>query len=307
MFSKTILLTVVLLIGLTLTAAADLTVKTKMTMDIYQAGTSETMRTDYIRSDRSYGEAIMKPISGMMAMMGSREMKTADITRIDKSLMWMLDPDKKQYHVTEFATFKEMFDSAPKKGGMAASAIGNNTNPSEYEWNVEMVESGQKGKIGKYDCTGVVAIATGVNKKDAEDKIHIRYEQWFSEDAPGYDQFMEYQKNYAKALGIDMNAEQRKATMMLGMFSDQLEEIFQKAGKIDGMLIKTLFRVDRSNVPKMKGAEDMPPQMKAMMGEPEKTDSGMFKTLAIETEIVEIVEGDTDDSKYEIPEGFKQK
>ena len=44
--------------------------------------------------------------------------------------------------------------------------------------------------------------------------------------------------------------------------------------------------------------------MRAMLGEPEKTESGMYKIFLIQSEVVSVEESSCDAGKFELPEGY---
>ncbi|UCD16456.1 MAG: hypothetical protein JSV44_08290 [Candidatus Zixiibacteriota bacterium] len=306
-----ILLTVVMMISLAGIAEADIIVKSKIVTDIMGAGKTEMSHANYIKPDRSCGESSTKFTGGLMAMMGAgKEKKSIDITRLDKAVMWMLNPEKKSYRETSFETLKKAY-AAQSKGRPGQNPMAAGTDPEQYTWAIDVAEMKETGKVGGYTCKGMAAKATGVNKEDPEDKVVVTYKQWYSDKFPGYSTYKAYEDNFGKQLGSQQFGEQRRLATMLSMFGDKLDVLMDKMNEIEGMPMKSSMLVERTKGPyemdEQAGEEEvdsMRAKMREIMGKPEKTESGMYKIFSIESEVLSVEESQIDGSKFSIPEGY---
>jgi len=301
-----ITLMVLMIMGLAAIAGADVVVKSKIVTNILAAGSTEVMHTEYMKADRSYGESTTKMTGGMMAMLGNKEQKSVDITRLDKGLIWTLNPKKKNYRELSFEELKVKSPNKPKAG---AGAMGGGTDPEKYEWDIKVDELANEEKVGEYACKGMVAKAKGINKEDPEDVVVVTYKQWYTDKVPGFKTYQQFQGAFAEQLGSDQFGEQRRLANMLSMFGDKLDVLMEKMKEIEGVPMKSTMLVERTRAPYQpaEGEEEDPmkAQMRAMLGEPEKTESGMYKIFSIESEVLSVEESSVEAGQFELPEGYE--
>ena len=230
-----ITLVVLMILGLAAIAGADVVVKSKITTNILAAGSTEVSHTEYMKTDRSYGESTTKMTGGMMAMMGDKEQKSFDITRLDKELIWSLNPGDKSYREMSFEQLKAALSTKPKTG---SAAIGGG-DPEQYTWDIKVEEMPGGEKIGGFACDGMVAKAKGVSKEDPEDVVVVTYKMWYTDKFPGFKTFKEFQGTFAEKLGSDQFGEQRRLANMLSMFGEKLDVLMEKMQAIEGMPMKS--------------------------------------------------------------------
>ncbi|MBN2227741.1 MAG: hypothetical protein JW763_10300 [candidate division Zixibacteria bacterium] len=299
-----ITLMVLMILGLATIAGADVVVKSKITTNILAAGSTEVSHTEYMKTDRSYGESTTKMTGGMMAMMGNKEQQSIDITRLDKELIWTLNPEQKSYREMTFEQLKAAFANKPKTG---TAAMGGG-DPEKYAWEIKVDEMPAGEKVGGYACNGMIATAKGIGKDDPEDVVVVTYKMWYSDKFPGFKTYKAFQGMFADKLGSDQFGEQRRLANMLSMFGDKLDVLMDKMQAIEGMPMKSVMLVERSKAPYQpeEGEQEDPmkAQMRAILGEPEKTESGMYKIFSIQSEVTGIEETSFDEGKFNLPEGY---
>ncbi len=297
--------------------SADVMIKSKVTMSILGAGSTETSRTEYFRKDRTYAENLSTPISGLMAKMNSTPQKVITVTRLDKGVIWSLNENEKGYIETPLDTIKARMQGNGLKS-VKSPLLGTSTNPEDYEWRVTIKKITEPKRIGWADCKGMIAKAIGVNKSNEGDKVLITYEQWFADNVPGKGVYDSYQDSVKKVLGSENFAEQRQVASMLGALGEQFEPIFDSTKAFTGVPIKLNFTVEKSTLFGFteeqydKGLADPNNQQLKRInnmigGKPPKTENGMFKSFSIESDVSKIEKTGLDDSYYNIPADYTLK
>jgi len=298
---------------------ADVTRKLK-TSNQY-LGASEGTLVEYYTSDRSANESTVKWISGIMkTMSGGKEVKSASITRLDRELIWTLDPKDKKYTEMTFAEFRDQMKQG--MSGMETSETAEDTaktGEEMYAWTVENQSDPKLQTINGWNCRNVKIIATGVNKQNPDDKILISLDVWNCPDIPGAQEAMSFNQRYLAALGFDATA-LTPGLMQAGMsYGDQLRKLMEEGKKAPGEPVKSSLEIKRRQLegPSLKeGAKDAVAQglaTKIPFGfgkkeskppEPKWVEKIKFRS---DTELLEVSTDAVDPAKFEIPEGYKLK
>ncbi len=304
-----IILTAMMFLCLTSFSAADMIIETKTEMDMIGAGKIDMEQTQYIKGDRSYDENTTKLNDQMAAMAGNKEMKNIQIVRLDKGIGWALNPDAKSYN--EFS-FEQLKDNMAKAQQQQKSA----TPMGEYEWTNEIFKDIGTEKIMDFDCKGIRAVSVGVNKNDAKDTVFITNEQWFAKDLPGGSEFTNFSDKMSEAIGNKKGLmNQMSMNPMLAKFGDQFGEIAKEFETLEGIPLKTVLVVEGTINPMAEamGDKEIDEEARAMMEKmgiamPDAApEGGHHNLISLTSTVTKIEENSIDDSKYEIPEGYKKQ
>ncbi len=306
---RVLVLTGVMLLCLTSFSVADVIIETTTDMDMIGAGKIGMTQVQYVKGDRSYDESTTKLSEKMAAMTGGKEMKNIQIVRLDKGIGWALNPDAKSYTEFSFEQLKANMEMAQKQQKSAAPM-------GEYEWTNKISKDIGTEKIMSYDCKGIRAISVGVNKNDAKDSIFITNEQWFAKDLPGGSEFTNFSDKMSEVIGGKKGLlNQMSMNPMLAKFGDQFGEIAKEFEALECIPLKTVLVVEGTINPMGEAMEgkEIDEEARAMMEKmgiamPDAAPEGGHHNLISLTSIVtKIEENSIDDSKYEIPEGYKKQ
>ena len=290
---------------------ADVTITRKSSTDMGGMMSMEMNSAETYKSDRCYSETTSKMTGGMMSMLGKgKPTQTVEITRLDKGLLWKLEPEKKKYSEEALASFKEKFEDAKNDSE-------NEKNKDEYTWTMEVTQIPTSQNINGFDCKGVIGKATGVKKDAPADTMFITYEQWMTDKVKGTSEVEEYQKNYAKAMGVDEMWAQESMATILGQYGNQFAELAQKINEAGSYPIRTIITVESPSGPdgdnsENAGGGDMMSQMSKMFGKkktekPSGENNGRTKSFMMTNEVLSVETNTVGDTKFEIPGDYKKK
>jgi hypothetical protein len=302
-------------------AQADVTRKHKVSSVIM--GNSEGTTADYYQADRHAEESATKYTSGLMkTATGGKEMQAATITRVDRQLVWQLDPKKKTYTEKTFAQFRE-----DMKKGMAQLDSAKKEEPKDtvsedmYTWTVEDKSDAAAKTINGWNCKNVHIEAKGVNKHDSLDVVYITINTWNSEDVPGAKEIADYNKNYLKELGLNEMALTPGLMSSAMLYQKQFDALIEAAKKAPGEPVTSLMEIKRNQLkgPDVgkaitEGAKNELMSKLPFGGlkkkEPPKEEKPTYELktkFSVNIELTEATSSTVDASKFEVPAGFKKK
>lgn len=282
---RNFILTAIIFLCMASISVADIMVETKIEMDMMGAGKVGIEQIQYVKGDRSYDISITKLTDIMAASVGRKEMKNIQIVRLDKGIGWTLNPDTKSYAEFDIEQMKEQIAQAKQRGKAAAPMI-------EYDWTTEISKDIGNEKVLDFDCKGIRVISVGTNKNDVKDSVFITNEQWFSEELPRGKEFIEFNDKMAEMIGSDKGLlNQMSMNPMLAKFGNQFGTIAKELESIEGIPLKTVLVVE-GTAASMPGAA---PQ------------GGHHNFISLTSTVTKIDNNSIDDSRYEIPEGFKKQ
>ncbi len=304
-----IILAVVLIFSLALSVTADVIVESKTEMDMIGAGKIDMKQMQYIKGDRSSDQSTSTLSGAMASMTGNKEMVNVQIVRLDKGIGWVLDPGKKNYTEFSFEDMKKQLSQA-KEQNKGSEPMG------DYEWKTEVFKDIGTETISGHSCQGIKAVSVGVKKGSPKDSVFITNEQWFSKDTPGGDEYSAFSEKMAAAMGMKKGfLNQVSMNPMLAKYSDQFSEIADVFQAAEGIPLKTVLVVEGTVNPMAEAMKDenMDDEAKEMIKKmgiamPEAgAEGGRTNLVSMTSTITRIEKGSTEDSKYEIPEGFTKR
>ncbi len=323
---KKINLTLIVLMILIPFAASysDVIIKHKSNMDIASIMSTTVEGTEYIKSDRSMTDSKVTITNSLIPFMSKgKPQQTENITRLDKLVLWEINNDKKTYKETPLASIKETLKQTEE--GEAPP----DTEKSDYTWTVEVKTIDQPQTINGFECKGVIGKATGVNTRDPRDTMFVTNEQWRTQNAPGADEMTEYQKNYAKAAGIDEMMAQQGMDKMMSQYGGQFQMMAPDMEKVPGYPIKMAMTVESSlasqgnkeSMDKGEGGDDGSQEVMNKLGglfgkkkkdksedkAADQSNTGRQKAFSMTYEILSLEKTTVEDGKFEVPAEYKLK
>ncbi|MFH1011135.1 MAG: hypothetical protein V1784_07875 [bacterium] len=299
-------------------AQADVTRKVKNTVRFM--GESEGSSVEYYVADRSADESTLQWTSGLMkTMSGGKETKSVTIVRLDKEVIWTLQPDDEAYTEMTFAEFREKM-----KKGMAqmeqAQAERDTTEVSEdmYEWKVEVLSEAEPKTIHGWPCRNVKLVATGTHKENPEDRVWITLDYWNSSDVSGAQEIRDFQMKYAKALGLDERMLTPGLMQAAGPYEKQFAALIEESKKAPGETVMSTIEIKRNQLvgpstaamARDAAASEITRKLpfgakkEAKSEAPHWEERVKFRAM---TELLEVTTGPVEASKFEIPTGYKKK
>ena len=299
-------------------ANADVTRKHHTTSQFM--GASEGTSTDYYAADRSASESTVKWTKGMMkTMSGGKPVESVNIVRLDKELIWSVDPKKETYEEMTFAEFrKKMEEGQQAMKDAEDEELPGTTAEDMYEWTTEDKSDPNPKTINGWACRNVHIIAPGVNKQNPEDKVWLTLDAWNSPDVPGAEEIRAFQERYLKALGIDVQAMASGLSQAAILYQAQMNLLIEAGKKAPGEPVTSLLEIKRRqikgpNIGKAIGEGAMEsvtgklPFGKKKKAEPQAPEYVEKVKFSVQTELTEATLGAVEAGKFEVPSGYKKK
>lgn len=242
----------VLALLLASTAAADVTIKeTTVSEGLGGFGNGTTHRTMMVAGDasRSEDEATytgrFKTLAG-----GGKPRTTVSITRIDKEVVWDLDPQKKTYTELTFAEMRERM----AKGLAEADAAAREAEPQDADmtFTVDVARTGAKEPVNGFPAEQVVVTCTGRPKDAApgagDREIRIVMDMWLTKDAPGAKEMTEFGRRFAAKMGIEAQLANVGA-MAQRMYGGAMKQMGETLKDLDGYPVRSTFTIGGAGGP----------------------------------------------------------
>jgi len=290
---------------------------------MHMMGDAEITSVSYIAGDRAADGSTTIWLSGMMkTMMGKKPIESTTIVRLDKEVIWNLDPKKKTYTEMTFAELREQMQKAAVEMEEAEAEQppeAETEEPEEelYTWTVEARSEPDPRVINGWNCRNVKVIATGVNKQEPRDKVWITMDFWKSTEIPGQQEAYDYTTRYLKALGMNEQALYQGLTASAAMYMEQMNLLFTENSKVPGEAVKSLIeiKVNKLTGPSVKdamadaAADELMGKLpfgkkKSEPKEPTWEEKIKFRS---ENELIEVSLDPVAPSTFEIPAGYKKK
>ena len=299
-------------------AQADVSRKHKSSSQSW--GAYESTSADYYQADRSAEESTTQWTRGLMkTMSGGKPIQSVSITRLDKELVWQLDPKKKTYTEMTFAEFRDMLKQGQEEmteGEEGADTV--QVPEDQYDWTVEAKSDPSPKTINGWTCRNMRAVATGVNRAETQDTGWIMMDAWNSMDVPGGDEIAAFSMAYLKALGLDETALTPGLTSAAMLYQKQFSALAEEMKKAPGEPVTSTIEIKRRqlvgpSIGKAVGEaakEEIMGKLpfgKKKEKKPEEPRWEHKVKFSVTTELTEASVGPVDAAKFEVPAGYELK
>ncbi len=257
----------------------------------------------------------------MKTMTRGKKVKSTTIIRLDKKLVWTLDPKKETYQEMTFAEFKAQLEQGAAEMKQATEEEEEQAEPDgedNYEWTVEDVSKDKPKKINGWSCRNAHVIATGINKEDPKDKVVISIDTWNSEEVPGANEIADFNMRYMKAIGLDEAVLTPGLVQAALLYKDKLSTLIEAAKKAPGEPVDSMIEI-KHNRKKGKSvgeaigegaADELMKKVPFGLGKKKSSKGPVYEmktVFKIEDELTEAAQGNVEGLQFEIPEGFTRK
>jgi hypothetical protein len=237
-------------------AVADVTVQQHSTFDLTFITAHDTS-TEYTSGDKQRRDSEVH-CDGLMSLL-CRKFGGGEITRLDKELVWTLNPKDKEYTETHFPTPAERQAAEEKMRAMLeklkqcpARPDSGAPDTSKCQMTPPKIESHQTDQhqtIAGHDARlSQVTLTESCHTPDNSDTCDfiITLDSWLTQDdIPGFAERKAFAESYLKKLGLmDSNGSMQKMLQgFLAQYGDALKDISVKAKDFKGYPLKTSIRI----------------------------------------------------------------
>jgi len=242
---------------ITANVCADITMQQRITVEAGGAMSfmaSESTVTTSISSDKSRSETKVAPKSGLMGSL-MKNLDTTGIMRLDKDLIWQLNPDKQQYTEMTFEQLRtqmeqamEQFEQMQQSGSAGALPV-SEENCQWSEPTMDSANTGMKERFANVKAKQhIITIKETCAVPESGQVCELTWtmENWMAKRMPGDDETMAFNKTLAEKLGTeDMLAGAQAASLsLLTMFSGGWEEALDEMSDLKGYPVKTIMQME---------------------------------------------------------------
>ena len=286
--------------------------------------------TTTISGDKERNDSEMKT----KVLISSPTVKTIDIMRLDKEVVWNLDPKKQTYTEMTFAEMRALMDSASAQ----MQAMAQESKERKHNEDVEVsppqfkVErTGNKATIAGYACEeAVMTVITKTKDKKTGDTgtFTLQNRMWVTRDWAGQNEYEAFSTKMAAKMGFGRGMESTQS--YLAMMGLDAEDLHREMAKVGGFPMKqemSMFALGGPGTQKAEAKEksgeteesaspaDKLKKLGGLFGkkkdkdkeakakEPQAAPGALF-SMTIEVESVST--GGVDATRFEIPTGYKK-
>jgi hypothetical protein len=240
-------------LALAVPTEADVTIHQKtFSSGLGGFGDANTASILTVAGDRSRSEDEYTYTGRFKTLVGKKPKQSVTITRLDRELVWSLEPQKKQYREMTFAEMKESMAKAAREMEEApqeAEAAPGQAGPDDrgMTFTVEVKKTGAKQEINGFACEQVIVTCVGKPEKPkpGEENAELRFvlDQWLTPAMPGQDELGAFHRRLAKATGLEQQFTGMSA-MARGMYGNAMKEMAAKFGDLEGYPVRSTFTVE---------------------------------------------------------------
>jgi hypothetical protein len=243
--SRGLLPAVFIALVLALPARADVTIQEKtVSAGIGGFGGGITTVTRVIAGDKARDDQQFTPTGRLKSLAGKPRSNTT-ITRLDKELIWDLEPARKEYGEMTFAQMRE----AMAKGMEEAKAhSAKDKEDVQVDFKVDVQRTGKKDKVNGFDAEQWIITLTAVPKeKDKKGGEGVAYSMkldgWYSTQVPGQAEVTAYYRRWGEKMGIDPQMRSMASGLMAG-HGDAVREMAAKMKDLKGVAVRSTMTMD---------------------------------------------------------------
>ena len=219
------------------------------------------------------GKAAREGITSVDALKGerlmSKTMDTGELIDLAAEKVFTIHFDKKKYTVKTFAQIREEMKQALEDAKKQQAEQGQAPPPDqvEYEWAVDLKETGKTEKISGWDTRQVVTTVTGYPKGKSLETgggIVVTLDSWLGPELKELEEQAAFHMRYFKAIGLfeTFGAEMQQLAALLAtnpQFAEAMKKLQEKQVDMSGSPIRTTMVFESVASPeqqKQQAAED---------------------------------------------------
>lgn len=278
-------------------ARADVTIESRLTIESIGGGGSGAVTSQVSGLKRREDRRLA--FSGPFAPAHPETTESA-ITRLDRGLLYKLDPLEASYEEVPLARLPAML----RQGGASALPGIDPASSLDLTWTVETSSPGGSETIAGYVATpSVITLrGKGTNRQSGQPvEMALISEQWNAPGVPGSAELRAFDARYAKAVGMDPGALE-ETLGSFGLSKSALRMLSAARAKVAGTPLRTVMRLEipaLSNL--LRGLTAALPQGGA---EAAPADAPLITSTV---EVTSIVRGRIPAERFGVPAGYRRK
>lgn len=243
-------------------ALADVTLKEKSVSNGFMGmGTMTSDRTMVISGDKCRVDDTSLYTGRMQTFMGGGKPRTnVTITRVDRGLLWTLDPAKSEYTEMNFADLRTAMESGRMGPGQDLQHE-DKRDKVEMTYTVDVKRTGKHETVNGHGADQWIITLTATPKDKSSGKemgaFTMTMDEWIAGDLPGSAEMQAYYRAFSEKLGLDAQA-QSLMNGMMSQYRDAVKQLAEKMKEMRGTPVRTTLTMD------MTGG-NLTPEQKARM------------------------------------------
>lgn len=272
---------------------------------------SEARQSADKRDDRTktfFTGAMMKFVSGKKGLDGR------SITRLDKEVMWTLNPKEKEYTEMTFDEYRAMLNK-PLADAQAQGKETRQSSPykSAGETTVDVVKTGKTFKVSGYEGKGIIATVRMPyfdSLENRKDTLVVKYDAYLTGDAGLNREMSTFNRNFAARMKMDLD----KFRGLEGFYrylEKPMTKLGDKLGKTGDMPLKFTLTVMKPMPPEAKtakqGRQEEDKSTKAPTSVGDAADEAMGKAFGYfkkKKEKENLAKAEAKKAELGVPEGY---
>jgi hypothetical protein len=230
-------------------ARADVTMQEKIVSSgIGGFGGGNSVTTRVIAGDKGREDETFT-YTGKLKTFAGKPRSSSTITRLDKELIWELDPAKKEYGEMTFAQMREAMakGAAEAQAEMKKPENAQAQKDMQLDFKVDVQRTGKKEKVNGFDAEQWIITLTAVprDKKSGETAggYRMKLDGWYSTQVPGQAEVAAYYRRWAEKMGMDPQLRSLASGLMAG-HGDAVREMAAKMKDLKGVAVRSIMTMD---------------------------------------------------------------
>lgn len=239
-------------------AAVDADITLEHSVSVNAGGAMSLFASDgvvrtSIAGDKSWSETDIKPRSSMLAAFAKNN-DNVSITRLDKDLIWQLNPKKEQYTEMTFEQLRAHLAQSQARmqqmqSGQGGGALPVSEGECEFTDSSMSVDStGKKQRFANIRAEQHVVTMTqtcSVPEKNQTCTLTWTIDNWLAKKMPGDAEAQAFNSKMAEKMGVeDMMNKMGMSGALMAMFKDSWQEAFDHANELQGFPVKTVIQME---------------------------------------------------------------
>jgi hypothetical protein len=231
-------------------ASATVMVKEKSTSSGFRGwGAGTTTSTMTVVGDKQRSESEFVYTGKLKTLVGRKPVQSVDIVRLDKELMWDLDPANKSYTETTFAELRKlMAEGAARLQEPAPEPAGEGEEAPEMTFTLDVKRTGAKKEINGFPTEQAVVTCIGkpVKPEKGQENAEVRIvlDLWLTKQAPGQDELQDFHRRFAEKIGMDPELERSATGMVQKLYGGGMRKMAEEMKKLEGVPILSTLSIE---------------------------------------------------------------
>jgi hypothetical protein len=208
-------------------------------------GAFETTEKLMISGDKECTKGTTKFSGKFSSLMNKGAKEATSITRLDKELIWNLDPDKKTYTELTFEQMRKMMESMGSLGGILNQAKADSLRKAmeKLSSTVEVNKTGEKKTISGLECERVILTMRSEIKDtigNVTDTTWVKNDLWMAPIDKVSSELRNFDLKMAEKMGF---AEGGPMAGLLNQYADAMKKLQDKLKELNGYPLASTFSI----------------------------------------------------------------